>query len=365
LKHLKDGAISTSATVALVIIVIIIVVASVSYYYLTRSTAPVSSNTSASGGLILYSADAYVNETQTLENAFSTNSGVSMLAPKSAGSSVLGADIGAGDPVSVFVSVSKTAIQNATLGKYYPGWAVAFATDQMALVYANANLQNSAAMAVISSYKTAVTANTTLAWYDFFSNLTSGTVKVGISDPNQDPAGYRAWMVLQAAGAAYDNNVTTYFPGRMLSSASNVTGASAADLVAPLQAGQIQFLFIYKSVATSDKLNVMTLPPQINLGSPTYSGLYSRLSYTIISNGVPSVETGGVITLWISVPTDSTNLNSSISFVVYVVKNAPTLLANYGLTLYSPAKLFNDSAVPTPIAQLATEGELKPSGVLA
>jgi molybdate/tungstate transport system substrate-binding protein len=354
-----DG-ISTAVIIAAVVI-ILIVIASGSYYFLTTTTTISSKNTSSSGsGLILYSADAYVNETQTLESAFTQQAGIPTVPPKSAGSQVLGQQIAQGDPVSVFISVSKTAVQNTTLKSEFGGWAIAFAADQMSLVYSNSTLQNNAAVNVIDSYNNAVATNTTRAWFGFFSNLTSGSVKVGISDPNEDPAGFRAWLVLEAAGYAYASNNSNYFSTRMLANNGNITSASAADLVAPLESGQIQFLFIYKSAGLSDKLNVLNLPPQVNLGSPAFSSYYAKFTYTISSG----VQTGGIIALWITIPSDSTDPTDSFSFVAFVVKNAPALLANFGLTLYSPSKLYNDTSVPAPISQLISNGSLAIAGRL-
>ncbi len=351
--------ISTVAIVAAVVVIVTIAAAG-AYYLLSSTSASSTTSSITSSGLILYSADAYVNETQTLESSFTHQTGIPTLPPKSAGSLVLGQEIAQGNPVSVFISVSKPAVQNATLKSEFGGWAIAFASDYMSLVYSSASMQNSAAMVVISSYNNAVSANTTLAWFDFFSNVTSGSVKVGISNPNGDPAGFRAWIVLEAAGYAYNDNNTNYFSNRMIANGGNITGASAADLVAPLESGQIQFLFIYKSAAISDKLHVMDVPSQVNLGSPAFSSFYSKFTYTI-STGV---QTGGVVALWITVPKDSTDPTDSALFVAFVVKNAPTLLSDSGLVLYGPSKLYNDTDVPQSIAQLISDGSVTVAGTL-
>ena len=175
----------------------------------------------------------------------------------------------------------------------------------------------------------------------------------------QDPAGYRGWIVLEAAGQAYANN-STFFGNRMISDNGNVTAASAADLVGPLETGQIQFLFIYKSAAIAHKLNYARLPDQVNLGSSNYSKFYSQFSYHI-STGV---QKGGVIALYITVPADSTDTQDSLQFVEFVVKNSPTLLSPFGLIPMTPARLYNSTTIPTPLQELVTQGYLEPSGSL-
>lgn len=354
----KRLAVSNLAAGVIALIMIIALVGGIYYYVDVVSTN--ASVTSSSTPLILYSADAYVAEASTLESAFQNNSGIQMVPPKSGGSLTLGQEIAQGDPVSVFLSVSKSAVSSSVLNTAFSGWAISFEADQMAITYSNATTQDSAGASVIDSYQTALATNTTRAWFDFFSNMTSGSVKVGISNPNSDPAGYRAWLVLEAAGYLYDNNNTSYFVNRMIGNHGNITAASAADLVAPLQEGNIQFLFVYKSAGVAQKLNVLQLPSQINLGSPAYSSFYSQFAYTMSSG----VQKGGLIALFITVPKDSTDAADSLSFVTYVVKNGALLLSQYGLQSISPAQLYNDSAVPQQIQQLITQGYLSEGGTL-
>ena len=384
----KNVAISTIAVVVIVI-VIIIFAGGAAYYYSTTAKAKSSSTTttgsavtsasstsgsssvatsgtntssSSSSALILYSADAYVNESTVLANSFSSATGIQVAPPKSAGSSALGQQIAEGNPVSVFISVSKTAIENSTLKSEYSGWGIAFAADQMGIAYSNLTTTNTAAKTVIDSFNKAASTNTTSAWFDFYSNLTSGAVKVGVSNPNEDPAGYRAWIVLQAAGQAYANNAS-YFVDRMLSNGGNVTGASAADLVAPLQSGNIQFLFIYKSDVVASGLNLLQLPSEVNLGSQSYNSFYEQFSY----NTTGGLEKGGAIVLWITVPKDSTNYNESVRFVAYVVQNYKTLLSPYGLVYITPAKIYNDTdgVIPTLLETMLSNGTLANGGPLS
>ena len=351
---------------ALLIIVIVIGGGELAYYYYSSSSmsskpssATVMSASPPTAPLILYSADAYVAESTTLENAFENSTGMMMAPPKASGSLLLAQQIAQGNPVSVFISVSRPAVQPLYLKNESPGWAIAFATDQMALAYSNASLQNAAASSVLTAYNSAVASNTTEGWNNFFSSLSSGSVKVGFGNPNADPAGYRGWIVLEAAGQAYANN-SSFFASKIISNNGNVTAASAADLVGPLETAQIQFLFIYKSAAIAHKLNYLKLPDQVNLGNPRYSAFYSEFSYSISSG----VQTGGVIALYITIPVDSTDATDSLQFVVFVVKQSPTLLAPFGLVPLTPARLYNSTTVPQPLQELVIQGYLQSSGTL-
>ena len=347
---------------AVAIIIVVIGGSVIAYHYYpsnANSTGSNSSTTMPSSPLILYSADAYVAESTTLENAFTKNTGIMMTPPKSAGSLLLAQQISQGNPVSVFISVARPAVQPLYLGNESSGWAIAFASDQMALAYSNASLQNSAVNSILTAYNSAVASNTPEAWYTFFSIISSGSVKIGISNPNADPAGYRAWIVLEAASQAYANN-STFFGNRITSNNGNITAASAADLVGPLETGQIQFLFIYKSAAIAHKLNYLQLPDEVNLGNPKFSEFYSKFSYKL-SKGV---QTGALIALYVTVPADSTDTADSLQFVVFVVKNSPTLLSPFGLVPMTPTRLYNSTTVPEPLQELVTQGYLQPSGTL-
>ena len=78
------------------------------------------------------------------------------------------------------------------------------------------------------------------------------------------------------------------------------------------------------------------------------------------------VQTGSAITLWITVPKDSTDPVDSVSFVVFVVQNNANLLKNFDLTSFSPAKLYNDTdtSAPAPIVALLSAGTLVEKGAV-
>jgi len=274
----------------------------------------------------------------------------------------LAADISAGDPVSVFLSISHGSVSQGDLGAEYPGWAIAFAGDQFDIAYSAATTQNAAGQAVIAAYMTASTTNTTGAWYDFFNNLTSGAVKVGISNPVADPAGYRGWLALELAGIAYDGGMANeqYFVNRMLTNQANVTGPSAAALVPSLQTGQIQFLFYYRSAIVSEGLSLVQLANPVNLGESADNTFYGQANYTLPTE----VQSGSAITLWITVPKDSTDPVDSVSFVVFVIQNYANLLKNFELTPFSPVHLYNDTdtSAPAPIVALLSAGTLVEKG---
>jgi molybdate/tungstate transport system substrate-binding protein len=353
-------AVAPAKTVSSIVTTVSTATASVSTAAPSTVTSTVTSTSIFSNPLLLYSADSQVNESGVLESAFTAQTGIPMATPVSAGSGALAADISAGDPVSVFLSISHSSVSNSDLGTEFPGWAIAFAGDQFDIAYSAATNQSTAGQAVLAAYATASATNTTGAWFDFFNNLTSGAVKVGISNPVADPAGYRGWLALELAGIAYDNNNSQYFVNRTTANNVNVTGASAAAMVPALQSGQIQFLFYYRSAIVSGGLDLLQLPEPVNLGEAIDNSFYGQASYTLPTE----VETGSAITLCITVPADSTDPTDSVNFVVFVILNQATLLKSFDLTPFSPAHLYNTTGytVPAPIVGLLNNGTLVDEG---
>lgn len=385
----KSSGIAT--TVAALVVIVIILVAGLGYVVLIKSSTVTSvvTSTSASvvtsvvtsGGstvtattscsatpLLLFASDAYPIEMTALGGNFTASTCIPTVLAEDQGTGADAALIAAGAPVSAFLSISKGGVESADLGSEYPGWAVSFASDEMAIAYSSASTTSSAAQAVLAAFNTATSSNTTAAWYTFFNDLTSGSVKVGISNPDLDPAGYRAWLVLQLAGIAYGDNGTggsayqQSFVNSTLTNDANVTGASAAALIPALATGQINFLFIYKSDVASNGLSLLQLPNTVNLGVVSDNSFYKQATYST-SGGL---ETGAAIALWLSVPTDATNPTDAVEFVVYVIQNYQTVLKSFGLTPIIPAQLYADSnaTVPTAISALVTSGTLVNEGTL-
>lgn len=355
-----------SRAIIMVALVLIILVAVAAYSTFTTSVPATTTMNGISpkrsttpNPLVSFSADAYVAEAQALLSGFASSTGVPVAPVKSGGSFAVANLIAAGAPADVFISVSLAATGPIYLKNLSANWAVGFASDQMVLAYSNATISHTAAAGIVNQASQAARSNATSDWNEFFSSLTSGSVKLGIANPVADPAGLRGWLVLEAAGFLYGGGNQATYVAQLLQSNANVTGAHAAALVAPLQAGQIQFLLIYKSAAIGQHLGYLQLDRHVNLGDPTLATYYSQFSYTDSAG----VSKGAPIILCVTVPLSSANAAEALQFVQYVVKNAGILSA-YGLQPFSPAKLYNNTTPPQPVAQLVSQGLIVEAGSL-
>lgn len=343
--------------VSTVLAIVIIVVGVFGYLYFTGYGG--SSATTSNTPLISYSADAYATETTALLTAFSHSTGIPVAPVVSGGSFADANKIEAGAPDDVFVSSALSATGPLYLKGLASNWTIGFASDQMVLAYSNATSTTTSGAAIIEEASTATESNATSDWNAFFTSVASGGVKVGISDPVADPAGLRAWLVLEAAGFLYAGGNTSAYVVPMLKTGSNVTGSSAAALVAPLQSGQIQFLFIYKSAAIANGLGYLVLSSHVNLGDPSLGSFYSKFSY----KDSAGTTAGAPIILAVTVPASSTDTSEALQFVQFVVENSVTL-STYGLQPIIPALLYSNTTPPSIIVQLEARGWLVSAGSL-
>ncbi|HDD72056.1 MAG TPA: tungstate ABC transporter substrate-binding protein WtpA, partial [Candidatus Bathyarchaeota archaeon] len=153
----------------------------------------------------------------------------------------------------------------------YADWVLVFASNEMVLAYTDKSL-----------YADEVSSEN---WLEI---LLRDEVRVGFADPNRDPCGYRAIMVLALASIHYG----TEEPLRMLEDHASVTyvdnGTSvlidatelqpdsvkvfvrekSVDLVSLLEAGVLDYAFEYRNVAQAKGLRFVELPDEVNLANP-------------------------------------------------------------------------------------------------
>ena len=104
-------------------------------------------------------------------------------------------------------------------------------------------------------------------------------VEVGRSDPDRDPNGYRTLLVFQLAERHYRR------PGlaaALLASApSRNVRPKEADLVALLEAGELDYIWSYESIALAAGLEYVRLRREIDLSDPADSATYAVASVRV------------------------------------------------------------------------------------
>ncbi|AHC51904.1 ABC transporter substrate-binding protein [Sulfolobus acidocaldarius SUSAZ] len=360
----------------LIVVIIVIAVVGVAVYFLSQkpSSSPASSSstssssnsassTSQSGNLVIYGAGAYAAILNYLASQFQNQTGIQTHV-NPGGSFALASQISQGSPVDVFVPVA--FIQAIPLeGSQNPGWTIAFLSDQMTIVYSNYTESTPYWNQLYSNYTMAMKTNQTQYWYNFFY-LLSTKFSLGIANPNTDPEGLYAYLILNMAGYLYANHNTSYFTDLVKANPNVKSATTTAAFVSPLKAGELDFTFSYVSYAVSQKLDYLKLPPWLSFGYyPNETQWYSQFSYNITVSGKTLTIHGNPVYLYITVPLTSTNPNAAYQFIEFILSHHSEL-SQFGVTPVYPAVLFynNLNSLPQPISQLLQNGELKYGGTI-
>jgi len=101
-------------------------------------------------------------------------------------------------------------------------------------------------------------------------------VRTGRSDPSLDPNGYRTLFVTQLAERYYGRaglaaQLLAAMPPRYMR-------PKEADLVALVQAGELDYAFSYRSIAITTGLRSVSLPVAVDLSDPALAADYARAS---------------------------------------------------------------------------------------
>lgn len=146
-------------------------------------------------------------------------------------------------------------------------------------------------------------------------------VAFGRSDPDSDPCGYRTVMVFQLAERHYGRpalaeRLEEKHDGRFIR-------PKETDLLALLEAGEIDYMFIYRSVARQHGLRFLELPDDVNLGSAELAEVYAAAQMKVTGK-----EPGEFLT----------RVGAPIVYSVTIPKNAPSpdLAEEYVALLLSP-----------------------------
>ncbi|HEU4629341.1 MAG TPA: extracellular solute-binding protein [Gemmatimonadaceae bacterium] len=214
----------------------------------------------------------------------------------------------------------------------HAAWYAVFAHDRLVLAYRPGS---------------AVAAR--LAREPWYVVASAPEVEVGRSDPDLDPAGYRALLVMQLAERHYAR------PGlaerlRARAPRRNVRPKSA-DLVALVQAGELDLAWLYASVARANGLAVVALPPAIDLGSPADSAGYAMASVRIAgrTRGDTIVVRGRPIRFALTVPLDAPHPERGAALAAFLLSpHGLALLAREGLEV-SDVPMVVGTGVPSAV----------------
>ena len=155
-------------------------------------------------------------------------------------------------------------------------------------------------------------------WYEI---LLKKDVAFGRSDPNSDPCGYRAVLTVKLAEKFYGRAGLT---DKMLQKDRRYMRPKEVDLLALLEVGELDYIFIYRSVARQHGLGCLTLPDEINLKSEQFADFYASASVRLTGKkpGKFITRTGAPIVYGVTIPKNAPNPEAATVFLTFLLDAA-------------------------------------------
>jgi molybdate/tungstate transport system substrate-binding protein len=205
------------------------------------------------------------------------------------------------DKIPDLLAIADYSIIPKLLVPKFATWYALFARTAMVLVYSD---QSEAAREISP--------------HNWWQVLQRPRVRWGHSDPVLDPAGYRSLMVLQLAERFYRQ------PGlaQRLRADPRYIRPKSADLIALLQAGELDYAWEYQAVARMHGLRHLELPAEINLGDIGQARSYGEAKVRLPGasrSGADSVDfRGEPIAYALTIPTAAPHPTTAAAFAHFV-----------------------------------------------
>jgi molybdate/tungstate transport system substrate-binding protein len=183
--------------------------------------------------------------------------------------------------------------------------------------------------------------------------LLSGDVSFGRSEPDFDPCGYRTLMVFKLAEAYYgDAGLAERLQAK---DGNRYVRPKETDLLSLLEMNEIDYLFIYKSVAAQHGLQMVELPPQVSLGSPAMEGHYAGVTVAVSGKnpGEKTLLRGEPMIYSITIPTNAKNREMAEEYLEFLLSpQGRAILEECGQEAISPPICREPGGLPAKLKPL-------------
>ena len=205
-----------------------------------------------------------------------------------------------GRECDVMASADYTVI-DALLIPDHASWNIKFASNEMAIVYTEDSKRHGEI--------------DTGNWHRV---LLDPDIAFGRSDPDADPCGYRAVLTMKLAEKHYGESGLA---ARLLEKDNRFIRPKETDLLALLETGTIDYIFLYRSVAQQHGLSFLVLPDEVNLKSPGFADVYGTVSVKISGKkpGEKIVKRGAPMVYGITIPSNSPRPDFARKFVDFIL----------------------------------------------
>ena len=255
----------------------------------------------ASGVLVAYNAGSLARPLRAALDTFAAREGV-RIQQENAGSLETARKLTELGKVPDIIALADYEVFPQLLVPEHVGWYVQFARNRMVLAYTPS-----------SRFSGEINGEN---WWQI---LLRPGVETGRSDPNLDPNGYRTLLVLQLAEHHY---AQPRLAARLLAALPrrNIR-PKETDLVGLLQAGELDYIWSYESMARAAGLRYVQLPDAVDLGSPADSASYAR-AFVQVTGRTPAdtvVFRGAPIVYGISIPRNAPHPDLAERFMAFLL----------------------------------------------
>jgi len=221
----------------------------------------------------------------------------------------------------------------------YADWNIKFATNEMSIVYTDE-----------SKYSDKINKD------NWFEILLKDDVAFGRSDPNADPCGYRAVLTSKLSDIYYNK------PGlskALLQKDNQYIRPKETDLLALLESHNIDYIFLYRSVARQHNLKYLVLPDEINLKNPAFADLYRSVTVDISGKkpGEFITKKGEPMVYGITILKNAPNKKAAIKFVEFLLdkEKGMKIMEKNGQPSAVPMPSSSYEKIPEELKKFATE----------
>ena len=242
-----------------------------------------------------------------------------------------------GKRCEIMASADYTVVDTLLVKENHADWNIKFVANEMAIMYTPN-----------SRYKDEINSDN---WFDI---LLKKEVEYGHSEPEADPCGYRTLLVWQLAEKFYNQeglykNLNDGCPQKNIRSAE-------VDLIALLEAGQLDYLFIYRSVAEQHKMPYVVLPDNINLKTEKYIDFYktASLELTGATPGEKITVFGEPMIYSFTIPNNAENKKGALLFAQFILsESGKTIMEQNGQPFMNPPEISGDlKKVPSELTKI-------------
>ncbi|POM70684.1 Molybdenum ABC transporter substrate-binding protein [Phytophthora palmivora] len=324
--------------VVLLALIVVIVLAACGVF--SSSSSSDSSVSTTTGNVTIYHAGSLVGlMDDKVAPAFTAATGIATsLVAK--GSVKLANLIVNGSQADVFISADASVNSELLMGDANDNlisWYITFGETSVGLGYYPQ-----------SPYADVFTAveNGSLLWYEAL--LQNPDMKLGRTDPDADPKGYRTVMMFELAEEYY--NTTGLISGILGNATNRDQIFSEENLETYLTSGDLDVGFFYAVEAGSlSGINFITLPEEINMGNPALNDEYATVSYTNSETG--TVYNGSASIYTVTILNNATHMSEAEEFVAYLLSNdGQTILTEQGMESANLTAYGDTASIPSTIA---------------